>query len=277
MSHAATNWAIQQRGLKPAAKLVLWYLCDRHNPDYGCFPSQDQLAADAEMSRSSLNNHLAELEAAGLIRRERRHAEDGHRRLSTRYFLAFEKSFVAQSHVQIPDMESESHVQIQAESHVQNLDSNPVIREPVKEEEDARARDAFSEEGWDRLLEIAGYPRMVETPVWWERKTAQRRIDEWMALGLTEAEILRVAEKAREGHDAPLQGPKGLDAAMARAAKEAREPAAPAGAEDALKRLAAIINGDGFCPQSLITNRRRAELLAAGLCTEQKLRERGFY
>jgi hypothetical protein len=31
--------------LMPATKLVLWHLCDRHNPDFGCFPSQDQLAA----------------------------------------------------------------------------------------------------------------------------------------------------------------------------------------------------------------------------------------
>ncbi|SEG14890.1 hypothetical protein SAMN05421751_11282 [Jhaorihella thermophila] len=41
MSHYATTWAIRQRGLKPATKLVLWYLADRHNPDYGCFPSQE--------------------------------------------------------------------------------------------------------------------------------------------------------------------------------------------------------------------------------------------
>lgn len=72
MSHKATNWAIQQRGLMPATKLVLWYLCDRHNPDFGCFPSQDQLAADAEISRASLNTHLEKLEIAGLIRRQRR-------------------------------------------------------------------------------------------------------------------------------------------------------------------------------------------------------------
>ena len=44
MSHAATNWAIQQRGLKPTTKIVLWHLCDRFNPDFGCFPSQEQLA-----------------------------------------------------------------------------------------------------------------------------------------------------------------------------------------------------------------------------------------
>ena len=62
MSHAATNWAIQQRGLKPATEIVLWFLCDRHNPDFGCFPTQARLAEDAEMSVSALNDHLAALE-----------------------------------------------------------------------------------------------------------------------------------------------------------------------------------------------------------------------
>jgi len=65
MSHEATNWAIKQRGLKPTTKIVLWHLCDRFNPDYGCFPSQDRLAEDCEISRSTLNEHLGQLEAAG--------------------------------------------------------------------------------------------------------------------------------------------------------------------------------------------------------------------
>ena len=68
MSHEATNWAIKQRGLKPTTKIVLWHLCDRFNPDYGCFPSQDRLAHDCEISRSTLNDHLAQLEAVGLLR-----------------------------------------------------------------------------------------------------------------------------------------------------------------------------------------------------------------
>jgi hypothetical protein len=63
MSHEATNWAIQQRGLKPTTKIVLWHLCDRFNPDFGCFPSQDRLAHDCEISRSTLNDHLGQLEA----------------------------------------------------------------------------------------------------------------------------------------------------------------------------------------------------------------------
>ena len=72
MSHDATGWAIKQRGLKPATKIVLWQLCDRFHPDNGCFPSQETLSNVCEMSRSSLNEHLDALELAGLIRREQR-------------------------------------------------------------------------------------------------------------------------------------------------------------------------------------------------------------
>lgn len=50
MSHRATVWAIQQRGLKPATKIVLWFLCDRHNPDFGCFPTQAILACPVTFS-----------------------------------------------------------------------------------------------------------------------------------------------------------------------------------------------------------------------------------
>jgi hypothetical protein len=93
MSHAATNWAIQQRGLKPATKIVLWFLCDRHNPDFGCFPTQARLAEDVEMSISALNEHLATLEGLGLIHRIRVKDLRTHRRLPTRYILGFEQEF----------------------------------------------------------------------------------------------------------------------------------------------------------------------------------------
>ncbi len=90
MSHKATVWAIQQRGLKPATKIVLWFLCDRHNPDFGCFPTQARLADDAEMSVSALNDHLAKLEQLGLIHRVRTHDPRTHKRQATRYILGFE-------------------------------------------------------------------------------------------------------------------------------------------------------------------------------------------
>lgn len=37
MSHMATVWSIPQRGVKSATKIILRFLCDGHNPDFGCF------------------------------------------------------------------------------------------------------------------------------------------------------------------------------------------------------------------------------------------------
>lgn len=94
MSHEATVWAIRQRGISPAAKLVLWHLADRFHPDHGCFPSQKTLANDCEMSRASLNTQLDALEAGGLIRRESRINEATKRQLPTLYRLACERGFM---------------------------------------------------------------------------------------------------------------------------------------------------------------------------------------
>ncbi len=90
MSHKATLWAIEQRGLKPTTKIVLWHLCDRFNPDFGCFPSQARLAQDCEISRSALNAHLDRLEAAKLLRRVPRIDPVTKRQMPTRYILGFE-------------------------------------------------------------------------------------------------------------------------------------------------------------------------------------------
>jgi hypothetical protein len=103
MSHEATTWAIRQRGLKPTTKIVLWHLCDRFNPDYGCFPSQDRLARDCEISRSTLNAHLALLERAGLLRRVPRVHPVTRRQMSTRYVLGFEPGFAPEDPDLSPD------------------------------------------------------------------------------------------------------------------------------------------------------------------------------
>jgi hypothetical protein len=92
MSHKATLWAIEQRGLKPTTKIVLWHLCDRFNPDFGGFPSQARLAEDCEISRSTLNDHLDRLEAARLLRRVPRVDPVSKRQMPTRYILGFEDS-----------------------------------------------------------------------------------------------------------------------------------------------------------------------------------------
>jgi DNA-binding transcriptional ArsR family regulator len=168
MSHKATNWAIQQRGLSPAAKIVLWHLADRHNPDLGCFPTQEKLAQDCEMSRSSLNNHLKLLEERGLILREQR--KDGsQRQAATWYRFAFEPEFdvlkaaqepaetaqTDENRVQILDTEpcpkiGPSRVQNSGDSVSNCLDTEPVskpVREPVTAVVFAREADLYASLG----------------------------------------------------------------------------------------------------------------------------------
>ena len=211
MSHKATNWAIQQRGLKPTTKIVLWHLCDRFNPDYGCFPSQDRLAHDCEISRATLNTHLGLLEQAGLLRRLRRVDPTTRRQLSTRYILAFEDGLTPTpegptgataasgefaDHFPCPDTGHGSNPDNPYEdkglpeelsdkpcpdsghgavsrnqpepcpenhqSRVQNLDTNLVrepLSKPVKEEEDAQARDSDFDRFFDRAALGAGLCR----------------------------------------------------------------------------------------------------------------------
>ncbi|MGC9457825.1 MAG: helix-turn-helix domain-containing protein [Halothiobacillaceae bacterium] len=91
MSHAATNWAIRQRGLKPATKIVLWHLADCHNGHTGqCNPRQDTLADMCEMSRSTLNLHLRKLEDVGLIKRHSTVDPSTKRQRPTHYTLAMD-------------------------------------------------------------------------------------------------------------------------------------------------------------------------------------------
>jgi DNA-binding MarR family transcriptional regulator len=93
MSHEATNWAVKQKGLRPIAKIVLWHLSDCHNPTQGCFPTQEYLASEAEVSRASVNRILTELERSGIIRRDQQVDPETRRQRPTRYRLAFEKDF----------------------------------------------------------------------------------------------------------------------------------------------------------------------------------------
>lgn len=70
MSHYMTALAMKQQGLKPATKIVLYWLADCHNQETGqCFPSIKHLANVCEMSRRSVEGHLTVLEQIGLIKR----------------------------------------------------------------------------------------------------------------------------------------------------------------------------------------------------------------
>ncbi|PJE26509.1 Helix-turn-helix domain-containing protein [Pseudooceanicola antarcticus] len=88
MSIPAMNWAFAQRGLKPATKLVLVCLADCHNAhSRRCDPSQETLAEECCMSRSTVNVHLKLLEERGLIRRVQRSDKRTRKQLSSLYVL----------------------------------------------------------------------------------------------------------------------------------------------------------------------------------------------
>jgi DNA-binding MarR family transcriptional regulator len=87
MSHYMTALAMQQRGLKPAAKIVLYWLADHHNSETeACFPSLNTLAGECEMDRSTVVRHLEALDEAGLIARDKRTRANGSQ-TSTAYTL----------------------------------------------------------------------------------------------------------------------------------------------------------------------------------------------
>lgn len=82
-----TALAMKQRGLKSAAKIVLYWLADHYNQSTGaCFPSLKTLAEECEMDKSTLIRHLNALEEAGLIARSARVRDNGSQ-TSTAYFL----------------------------------------------------------------------------------------------------------------------------------------------------------------------------------------------
>ena len=82
-----TALAMKQKGLKPAAKIVLYWLADHHNSETGaCFPSLSRLAEECEMNVATVKRHLLSLEQDRLIQRNQRTRENGSQ-TSTQYIL----------------------------------------------------------------------------------------------------------------------------------------------------------------------------------------------
>ena len=78
MSHYMTALAMKQTGLKPATKIVLYWLADHHNGETNeCFPSHKRLAELCEMTDRSIRTHLEELQSAGLIQIIERKRDNG--------------------------------------------------------------------------------------------------------------------------------------------------------------------------------------------------------
>ncbi len=126
-------------------------------------------------------------------------------------------------------------------------------------------------------------------PGWWQGWPPRLHVQRWRdELGLSEAEIIAAAEASREEHPEPPDGPKALDRVMQRAAqrkvedagRKRRKPKAPpAPAAKPITDLPAfyadLVNSDRYLPVSAISNTMRDAMLARGLVTAERLRERG--
>lgn len=81
MSFAALDWAWKVRTGNSGRKAVLMALAQFADEDGVCYPGQETLAIHTELSARSVRDHLAQLEADGLlVRTERRWADSKKRR-----------------------------------------------------------------------------------------------------------------------------------------------------------------------------------------------------
>lgn len=77
MSLQAMVWAIEVRVGDPILKTLLFALCHHANSQWKCWPSQELLAYETEVSKRTIQRKLEELQEKGLIRIERRRHSDG--------------------------------------------------------------------------------------------------------------------------------------------------------------------------------------------------------
>jgi hypothetical protein len=182
------------------------------------------------------------------------------------------------------------------QSRVRNPDTNLVrepLRKPVKEEEDAQARDSSFEIFFTELLGALGFAADASLPAWWQGEPARLHVRRWSEdLGLSEDRIIQIAAETRHNHPAPPDGPKALDRFMERAAQRDARMAAtgptqkakrsrkaqgqpPPSPDELAAFYAAKINSDEYLPASMISNAMCEAMLTRGLVTAERLRARG--
>lgn len=171
MSVKAMTWAWEQ-DLKTGTKLVLVALADHSDGSGICWPGHDLIAEKCGLSRQTVVEHIATLEAAGLVRAERTRA--GGRAGKTRYFLNLDsvpskRPESATSNVGKADIESSENEQpMSGFPTLANVGVSPVpmsgFHPPYKEEPKAIEPTPLPPKGGD-LLAVNGEHRRE----WFER------------------------------------------------------------------------------------------------------------
>ena len=291
MSHRATNWAFEQRGLSASAWRILACLADRHNPDMGCFPSQEQLAIDAEMSRRSVNRQLDALEEMGLIRRVRRWCAASRQNLSTRYILGFENAFLLEPCATVAHGPCAIHDQSRVPERHTNLVNEPVTTAARDDGSDGSVAasgssgDLFGHSSDAECLAVAG-PGLSKKARR-DMSTSRHVVDGWLEAGYDlHLDILPVIrQRTATKRKSIIRSWDYFSGAIRDAhARRARSVAASASSAEKMRRgedgvlsmLAGRINAGQYVVASSISNRQCEQLVNRGLCTVDHLRSRGI-
>lgn len=177
LSHYMTALAMRQTKLKPAAKIVLYWLCDHYNEETEqCFPSLKTLARESEMGKSTVVRILDGLEKDGLIARVPRTRENGSQ-TSTAYSLSL-----------TPVPKRDSPCPKMGQPPVPNRDTHNLGNINLGNEPEAKA----SERKPPR--------RAVQLPEGWV--PSDRNIADAQAKGLSARDIENEADRFRDHHTA---------------------------------------------------------------------------
>lgn len=194
MSHYMTALAMKQKGLKPATKIVLYWLADHHNGETGlCCPSINRLADVCEMSRRAVEGHLDTLETLGLVRREKQFRDTGGK-TSNKYFLELAGTTENKSDAQNLRMVCAKS----AYGDAQNLRMNNLgIDNQGKETNISSSKDDGVDYYFDQLWEE--YPRKVGKAAAKKAfKTASKKIDFYDLLPKYETFVKTLAGKEEQ-------------------------------------------------------------------------------
>ena len=146
-----TALAMKQKGLRPATKVVLYWIADHHNSETGdCFPSINRLAVLCEMSRRSVETHITALEDQGLLKRISQYRDTGGKTANS-YLLELTGTLENLDDAQNLRMGSEKS----AHGDTQNLRMNNLVRNNLGNNNTYKTISEF-DKWWDK------YPRKVE-------------------------------------------------------------------------------------------------------------------
>lgn len=157
MSHYMTALAMKQQGLRPATKLVLYWIADHHNSETGdCFPSINRLAVLCEMSRRSVETQITALEDQGLLKRISQYRDTGGKTANS-YLLELTGTLENLDDAQNLRMVCEKT----AHGDTQNLRMNNLVRRNLGKNKNININTTYQtitefEKWWDI------YPRKVE-------------------------------------------------------------------------------------------------------------------